>query len=199
IDANAFVFLSVGSLTSIKGHTETAEAFARLDTGGVASTLILNGNRPRPAAAQPSDRWQLAAQLGRHLIRTLRDEGLRATARRVRAKLEGRGASDVEGQIRHWAQVAASQPGKQVLLTDLPRDDLVDAYKTADLFVFASNIEYSPLVLFEAAAAGTPFLSVPVGNAEEIARRTGAGLVCPAPVDARGFTRVAPADLAEAM
>ncbi|WP_336810479.1 glycosyltransferase family 4 protein [Bosea sp. MMO-172] len=199
IDANAFVFLSVGSLTSIKGHTETAEAFARMDTGGAASTLILNANRPRSPAAQPPGRRQLAGQLGRHLVRTLRDEGLWATVQRVRAKLEGRGASDVEGQIRHWTQVAASQPGKQILLTDLPRDELVDAYKTADLFVFASNIEYSPLVLYEAAAAGTPFLSVPVGNAEEIARRTGAGLICPAPVDARGFTRVVPADLAEAM
>lgn len=197
IDASAFVFLSVGNLTSIKGHTETAEAFARLDTGGVASTLILNGNRPWLALTPPTQ-WQHASRLGRRLIQTLRDEGLRITARRVQAKLRN-GTGDVEGQISRWAQVAASQGGKQVLLTDLARADLIDAYKTANLFVFASNIEYSPLVLYEAAAAGTPFLSVPVGNAEEIARRTGAGLICPAPVDAQGFTRVAPADLAAAM
>lgn len=199
VDANAFVFLSVGSLTSIKGHTETVEAFARMDTGGVPSTLIINGSKPSLATTRQPGRWQLAVQLGRHLVHNVRERGLRSTARRVWARLEGRGASDVEGQIRYWSQIAASQPGKQVVLVNLPRSDLVDAYRTADLFVFASNIECSPLVLYEAVAAGTPFLSVPVGNAEEIARRTGAGLICPAPIDEWGFTRVAPAELAVAM
>jgi glycosyltransferase involved in cell wall biosynthesis len=75
----------------------------------------------------------------------------------------------------------------------------VQAYLNSDLFVFASNVEYSPLVLFEAAAAGLPFLSVPVGNAEEIARWTGGGEICPAPRDAQGYTRVEPRVLAERM
>jgi glycosyltransferase involved in cell wall biosynthesis len=69
----------------------------------------------------------------------------------------------------------------------------------ADLFIFASNIEYSPLVLYEAAAAGTPFLTVPVGNSAEIARWTGAGVVCPAPKDERGYTRADPEVLAAAI
>ncbi|MBV5329271.1 MAG: hypothetical protein JZU65_16885, partial [Chlorobium sp.] len=58
---------------------------------------------------------------------------------------------------------------------------------------------YSPLVLFESAAAGTTFLSVPVGNAEEIALWTGGGIICPAPRDDRGYTRVNPEELAQAM
>jgi L-malate glycosyltransferase len=66
---------------------------------------------------------------------------------------------------------------KRVMITDLPRNDLVDLYKAADLFVLASHVEYSPLVLFEAAAAGTAFLSTPVGNSREIAAWTGAGHV----------------------
>ena len=94
--------------------------------------------------------------------------------------------------IEQWIERARSQPGKTVLCTNLPRQDVVQAYLTADLFVFASVVEYSPLVLFEAAAAGTPFLTVPVGNSEEIARWTGGGIVCPAPVDERGYTRVDP-------
>ena len=69
----------------------------------------------------------------------------------------------------------------------------------SDLFVFASIVEYSPLVLFEAVAAGRPFLSVPVGNAEEIARWTGGGVICPAAKDARGDTRVDPGVLAREM
>jgi len=68
-------------------------------------------------------------------------------------------------------------PNKRVLITDLPRPDLVNLYKSADLFVLASHVEYSPLVLFEAAAAGTAFLSSPAGNSKEIAEWTGAGRV----------------------
>jgi glycosyltransferase involved in cell wall biosynthesis len=76
---------------------------------------------------------------------------------------------------------------------------IVQAFLAADLFVFASNIEYSPLVLFEAAAAGTPFITVPVGNSAEIVQWTGGGVLCPAPVDATGFTRVDPAALARSI
>jgi len=46
--------------------------------------------------------------------------------------------------------------------------------------------------LFEACAAGLPFLSVPAGNAAEIATWTGGGEICEAPVDERGYTRVSP-------
>ncbi len=101
--------------------------------------------------------------------------------------------------IDEWIWLANAQAGKRVLCTDLPRADLVQALMTADIFVFASIVEYSPLVLFEAVAAGTPFLSVPVGNAEEIARWTVGGMICPAPKDERGYTRVDPAVLAREM
>jgi glycosyltransferase involved in cell wall biosynthesis len=105
----------------------------------------------------------------------------------------------MQAPIEYWIRRAASQPGKKIFCTELPRADLVQAFFAADLFVFASMVEYSPLVLFEAAAAGTPFLSVPVGNAEEIARWTGAGVICPAEKDRLGRTRVAPARLADEM
>jgi len=88
-------------------------------------------------------------------------------------------------------------PAKMAMVTDLPRTELVQAYLNSNLFVFASHIEYSPLVLYEAAAAGLPFLTVPVGNASEIAEWTGGGVVCPATRDERGYTKVDPAVLAE--
>jgi glycosyltransferase involved in cell wall biosynthesis len=71
----------------------------------------------------------------------------------------------------------ASSRGRRVLVTDLPRADVVSLFKAADLFVLASRVEYSPLVLFEAAAAGTPFLSTDVGNSREIAELTGGGRI----------------------
>ena len=68
---------------------------------------------------------------------------------------------------------------KRVLLLNPPRKDVVSAYDSADLFVFASKIECSPIVLFEAAASRTPFLSSDCGNAAEIAEWTGSGKVLP--------------------
>lgn len=99
--------------------------------------------------------------------------------------------------MEFWLEQAKRNPAKKLLIiSDYPRQELVQAYMAADLFVFASNIEYSPLVLFESVAAGTPFLSVPVGNAEEIARWTGGGIICPAQKDERGYTRADPKELA---
>jgi glycosyltransferase involved in cell wall biosynthesis len=57
---------------------------------------------------------------------------------------------------------------KRVLLIHPPRPVVVAAYHEADLFVFGSRVEASPLVLFEAMASRTPFLTTACGNAEEI-------------------------------
>ena len=84
-------------------------------------------------------------------------------------------------------------------MTNFPRQELIQAYMASDLFVFASNIEYSPLVLFESAAAGIPFLTVDVGNSVEIANWTQSGEICPSERDERGYTRVSPDILAGKM
>ncbi len=68
-------------------------------------------------------------------------------------------------------------PNKRLLVLDLPRADTVAAMKSADVLLFLSNIEASPLVLFESAAAGLPFISTDAGNSEEIARWTKGGLI----------------------
>jgi glycosyltransferase involved in cell wall biosynthesis len=68
---------------------------------------------------------------------------------------------------------------KHIIITDLNRHDVVSLYKAADLFLSASHAEYSPLVLFEAAAAGTPFIASDAGNSREIADWTSGGIVYP--------------------
>ena len=45
------------------------------------------------------------------------------------------------------------------------------------MFVFLSNIEASPLVIFEAAAAETPFVATAAGNISELAEWLGSGIV----------------------
>ncbi|HTW05915.1 MAG TPA: glycosyltransferase family 4 protein [Acidimicrobiales bacterium] len=81
-----------------------------------------------------------------------------------------------------WAKrlnVGLRATGKRVLVLDLPREDVVAAFWAADIFLFLSVIECSPIVLFESAASGTAFIASEVGNAAEIAQWTGAGEVVP--------------------
>ncbi|MES2906965.1 MAG: glycosyltransferase family 4 protein [Pseudomonadota bacterium] len=92
--------------------------------------------------------------------------------------------------IEDWCDAVEAQDNKKVFRTNLPRPQVVQAFLHADLFVFASHVEYSPIVLFEAAAAATPFLTVPAGNAEEIIAKTRGGILCPADKDRFGYVRV---------
>jgi glycosyltransferase involved in cell wall biosynthesis len=54
------------------------------------------------------------------------------------------------------------------LFEGLPREEVVDAFHAADLFLLGSKVECSPLVLFESMAAATPWISTDVGNAREL-------------------------------
>jgi glycosyltransferase involved in cell wall biosynthesis len=198
ISDDAFVFLTVGNPIEAKGHREVIDAFARLDTGGRSAVLICIANWPRKFS-KLIDRGVTAFRLGRRVAEIAWLEGWVGIKQRIRRKLAKETSHPVQEAIESRANNADAQPLKRVILTDLQRPDLVQAYMTADLFIFASKIEYSPLVLFEAAAAGVPFLAVPVGNAEEIVRWTGGGVLCTAIKDARGYTRVDPEVLAQEM
>lgn len=69
---------------------------------------------------------------------------------------------------------------KRLLIRSLSRKETVAAYQEADLFLFPSNIECSPLVLFECMASKTPFLTTDVGNSAEIIKWShGAGMLLP--------------------
>lgn len=85
---------------------------------------------------------------------------------------------------------------KQVLLLNLPRAQVVEAYHDADLFLFPSNIECSPIVLFEAIAAKTPFIATACGNAEEIVEWTGGGRIVPTTRFENGHVRCDVGELA---
>jgi glycosyltransferase involved in cell wall biosynthesis len=88
---------------------------------------------------------------------------------------------------------------KRVLLLAPPREETVAAFAAADLFVFPSNLECSPIVLFEALAARTPFVTAAVGNAAEIAEWTGGGVVLPTRQKNDGSCDIDVADLARAI
>jgi glycosyltransferase involved in cell wall biosynthesis len=172
-----FVFLTIGHPRFRKGQLEVAQAYERANLS-VPSVLILN-DRPNRDDFTRSVRFpdkikSLPIFLMNQYRYPLRD--FRTALKNIRR-----------------------QDGKRVLVTNLEREEVVSAFFSSDLFVFASYVEYSPLVLFESAAAGLPFLSVPVGNAKEIAEWTQGGDICPANPDARGDVRVDPKVLANRM
>ena len=215
VGADELLFLTVGSPTRLKGHYEITEAFLKADFGGRAATLLVNdGSRfaDKKSLLVPSIRRKLHeySQAVREVLEAegilpaaihmghgvLNKVGIRAG--RYAAGDAGRRSNAKNDDLQLLVEKIHDQrAGKRMIVTDLPRAELIQAYMNADLFVFASHVEYSPLVLFEAAAAGTPFLSVPVGNAAEIARWTDAGVICPASHDTRGYTNVDPVVFAE--
>lgn len=145
------LLLSVGSLLAAKGHWEVMRAFARARLDRPA-TLVINGNTPGAGSSA-------------------------VLKRTVKHALSGRWPLSLEAR---WLGLVGTRADKRALIIDLPRPQLIELYKAADLFVFASHVEYSPLVLFEAAASATPFLASSAGNSHEIATWTGAGQVIPA-------------------
>lgn len=189
ISEQEFIFFTVGSFTGLKGHLELVLAFEQLEVpAGKKAVLVLNGN-----TVGASERG--VPFVFRKLLGLVRMNGFAGAIRQVAKKLAG----DSAGPRAVAQRINAACDDKRVFIMDLPRDKLIQLFFSSDLFVFASNIEYSPLVLFECAAAGTPFLTVDVGNAWEIAEMTGAGIKCQSYRDDRGYTRVAPEDLASEM
>ncbi len=147
---DTLLLLTVGTLIVAKGHWEVIKAYRRAKIAK-PSCLVINGNRPTEF-------------LLRKIVRSIRDAA--------------RGYLPLSITIDFFnimAWIGGQQ--KSIKLVDLQRNQLVLLYKEADLFVFGSHVEYSPLVLFETAAAGTPFISNDVGNAKEISDWTGRGYI----------------------
>lgn len=187
IAEDSVLLMTVGRFSGMKGHAEVRKAFALMDLDEhTHATLILNGN------AFPFWKTNMAGVWNK-FVGLLKSNDIQTTVRKFRTMAWGKLG------VRGGGAANMLSHNKTVMVTDFSRPELVQAFLSANLFVFASYVEYSPLVLFEAAASGTPFLTVPAGNAEEIVAWTGGGVVCPAPRDAKGYTRVDPVELARHM
>ena len=66
---------------------------------------------------------------------------------------------------------------KIIFLKQIPRKEVIEAFLDADIFLFTSRLECSPLVIFESSASETAFISRDVGNTKEISKWTNAGFV----------------------
>lgn len=96
---------------------------------------------------------------------------------------------------RYWPlRLRSLLKGKRIEFREWDRTRTVAAMRQADLFLFPSNVECSPIVLFESMAAGVPFLASDAGNAAEIARWSNGGWILPCTRDERGLVRPVIAD-----
>lgn len=80
------------------------------------------------------------------------------------------------GKFKQWVRgcykncLISSKLHKNIRLASGKNRELVlSAYKQADIFLFGSKVECAPLVLYEAFASKTLFISTPVGNVPDYA------------------------------
>lgn len=171
IPADIPLLLTIGSHTAAKGHRLCLDAFDRLQTD--RAILMIIGNIPDSAGQRK--------KLIQDIIGQARELNIvRIGKMLIRAILGGVAPGCLPDDRIYSKWINWRNRGKKrVILADPPRSDVIAALQSADLFIFGSNVEYSPLVLFEALASRTPFVSLACGNAAEIAAWSGSGIIAP--------------------
>ncbi len=171
IPADIPLLLTIGSHTAAKGHRLCLEAFGRLQTD--RAILMMIGNIPDSVGQRKKFLQELYEQARNLNI-------VRLGKMLIRAILGGvePGCLPDDRIYSKWINLS-NRGKKRVILADPPRTDVIAALQAADLFIFGSNVEYSPLVLYEAIASHTPFVSLACGNAAEIATWSGGGIIAP--------------------
>jgi glycosyltransferase involved in cell wall biosynthesis len=203
IDSDRKVIMSVGSLDPNKGFSEILKALYSVRSKLENVTVVINGNFPADKRLVTSNNISsIDQQRSNHKFSFF--EIMSALRKKLHFVLNYFGIQyqylqflklcrfNVElNDLNHWIEkINKSKINIDVRVLNLNRSDLIQLYLNSDLFVFASKIEYSPLVLFEACAAGLPFLSVNAGNAHEIAAWTGGGDVCNFQKDSSGALQI---------
>ncbi len=118
-----------------------------------------------------------AAKIGNSVFLMVGNDAVRACAYSCKAKA-------LASNIRNFFLNNKTK----IIVSSLERKETVAAYRQADLFLFASNIECSPIVLFECMASKTPFLTTDVGNASEIIDWSGGGKLLPTQKGEGGYS-----------
>lgn len=93
-----------------------------------------------------------------------------------------------QSKVNNYLTRYLRRDNKTIHVLHLSRRETLAMYSSAYMFLFLSNIECSPLVLFESAAAGLPFISSSAGNAQEISKWLGNGLIVPGTSNKAGYT-----------
>jgi len=151
-----------GYLSVAKGQAEAVKIFSRSSLRKATLLLVC------PDFNQAATKALTPKQILKGLYHLARGNGLRGIDIALQLQL-----------LRRFKRKCNRAHERQILGVSLSREDTVSAFLDADLLLFPSWIECSPLVLFEASASRTPFLVTDVGNASEIIRWTGGGRLLP--------------------
>ncbi len=170
-----FLVLHVGAFTGVKGHLDAIEIFSRSTVNNAALLLVsddFDGLNCYGASKIPG--------MSEH-IRNIGRFFFKYDHFRVSGNMR---FLDI-AKNRHM--ISNKLTKRRIILKALSRKDTVAAYKCADLFLFPSHIECSPIVLFECMASRTPFLTTDVGNAEEIIQWSQGGKLLPTEKEESGM------------
>jgi len=138
----------------------------------------------------PNDHF-LVLTVGSHTGLKGHSEAIRifckADTKKATFLLVGKKTNSIRGCYAR-CKLAKAVSGKNILIKDLSREETVAAFKAADIFLFTSRVECSPIVLFESLAAKTLFLTTDVGNAKEIIKWSNSGILLPTKIDKGGYS-----------
>ncbi len=96
----------------------------------------------------------------------------------------GKDLENSKYNLKYCKELAKKLGVKLIYLGMVPREDLINIYRGATIFLLGSQHEGFGIVLLEAMCSGIPFISTPVGYAEILAKR-GAGLIAKTPEEMR--------------
>lgn len=162
ISASTKLLLSVGGHTGYKGHGHLFKIFRKLKNKDVA-LLIIGNNTSHDSTLMKSVK---------NVINLI---GLRRSLCYYSCKWNSFRYKLIFNRKKIWVK-------------SVSREFTVNAYRQADLFLFPSLVECSPIVLFEAMAGRTAFAVSDVGNSREIISWTSAGVLLPTSFSKEGYS-----------
>lgn len=166
IPSDYFLMLSVGSHTGLKGHREAIKILKKVKATNLA--LLIVGNNPHTGSP--------AKTFFKFVYKTLVNTFSFFSEKKYFPACSL--TCSISDDFFKFSYAGIFQ--KKILrIENLSRRDTLNAYMQADLFLFPSNIECSPLVLFESMASNTPFLATEAGNAKEIISWSNGGMLLP--------------------
>lgn len=166
IPEDHFLILHVGSHTGLKGHKEAIKIFKKAKIK--KATLLLIGNS--------INQKSYIKNIFKLLLKSFANFFTIISGTHYFPACSI--SCNLKSKLFNFS-ISNFKQNKLLLTKDLTRIETIAAYNTADLFLFPSNIECSPLVLFEAMASRTPFLTTDVGNAREIISWSNSGRLLP--------------------
>ena len=182
IAKDSFLIIHIGSHTGCKGHREAIEIFNKARLKNV--TLLILGDYLSPTSEIVPERAVGLLPKLKNLVKRLLGKPLQNCPWICTV------AEELFNNKKHNIRNK-----KKVLIREMGRRHTVALLKESALFLFPSNIECSPIVLFEAMAAKTAFISSDVGNVKEIVQWTGGGVVAKTVINKFGFSKISIRDV----